>query len=380
MTLDPKEKNMWRRMKWWRVLRGNWTRGTLCGLLLTALGAAAVLAAKPPPPPPPAPGLIYFRYPDVFDGDPNYDGQIRTMNAVDGSGKTPVTPKNISGQPSHKWYADPITGEPYRWFLRVAKTFRDFEPGGPGPDEAIDPELAVFRTVANGEPAAEQFVLTNISHRTVPIENSTGIFPHYDNGAPNPQFPNDGSDAYIWFVGNNVDTGVWGIYRIPFAVDPDTGVPSANEAMLELVVPVPPGGAAFSAHGDTLAYQVTGGIAVYEIGAGTTLYSVSGSDLQWSPDGMDIAFSDGTKLKVLDTETAQVTTVYTTPRKLFIANVLRPFWSPDGNHLCFQQHVRNGDGTRRDDVLRIQASGGTAVTLTKDLATGSSPVAWRNLP
>jgi hypothetical protein len=362
---------MWRKMK----LSSMWINAVMAALFVTCAVAAGVLWAAKPAPPAPATGVIYFRWPVAFDGE-STGTQVHVMNATDGSGKTAVTPKKITGQPSHQPYQDldPITGqptgEPYRWFVRVAD-------GAWDSPEVIKPELAVFRTVfdGNGVPTADQFTLTDLNDGYVMPTYPDPIYPLYNDGSP--QFSNDGLDNYIWFLGYRKNTDSYNIYRIPFTVDPTSGVPSADQSQLQLVVS-DSGDLRFSAWGNTLAFQVLVGtqtdiwIATIDGDGNVTTMKVSdhsGGYLQISPnDGRRIAFVEDGSVKVLDIETGLVTTVYKPPTD---RRAERPFWSPDAQHLCFQLKWS------RDDVLRIPASGGKAVWLTKDLPTGSWPVGWR---
>jgi hypothetical protein len=363
---------MWRKMKWRGLLRAGAARGTLAALLLSAVGLGGVLWAAKPPAPPPPPGVIYFQYPDAGDGEIQ-SPQVWVMNAADGSGKAPATPINLTGRLSHKVYQDPTTGEGYRWFVRVADNkFGD-------PDVLFHPRLSVFRTTfgANGQPnGADVVLLTDL----IPL----GILPSDDpSHHAGPQFPNDGSDDYIWFKGYMLPPeDSWAIFRIPFMVDPTTGEPSTG-ATPELVAPLPHNTFRFSAFGDNVVYQIAPGVGtqlwVAGVGvAATQVYqnsSFQDLDPQWSPwpaeiADPEIAFAEGRKVKRLNPATGQVATVYTVSSA---ADPKWPFWSPNGQHLVFRVHRSSSA-----DIWRVPAAGGSAVNLTNDIPINVRPVGWRD--
>jgi hypothetical protein len=110
--------------------------------------------------------------------------------------------------------------------------------------------------------------------------------------------------------------------------------------------------------------------------------SVNGANFlpEWAPDGSRIAYDNGYGIwtvKPDGTSAAQLTNLGTNGVGVYDGH---PDWSPDSKQIAFTESTQTNKGGLThylEDVLRVAATGGTPVNLTKDVSDNTYVAAWR---
>jgi WD40-like Beta Propeller Repeat len=312
----------------------------LAGIAATA--ALAPIHAAPPGASVP-PGKIYFTWDTEVTQDGHQPLGFWSMNA-DGSGKqlVPYAPTLYrDAQLSH------LLHQGHRWFL-------EFRTGG------------LFAVRDDGD-----FVQ--------PLVDTTG----YNTG----HFRWSQDDSLISIAARpSQPDAVAHIYAAFLTFNPDTGLPELDTPLVEVADGEQAGyndirNHDWSPYGDEIVYQLTGNpgptsAMIVDLVTGTSrLLAANGWTPVWSPDGTRIAYrvnNDGIYVSNPD-GTARL--------KLTKSSYdSTAGWSPDGKHVLFNRLViRNRKNVYYydSDVMRIPATGGTAVNLTKDIDGTAWAKYWR---
>jgi hypothetical protein len=179
------------------------------------------------------------------------------------------------------------------------------------------------------------------------------------------------------------------IYAAEIAFDPDTGLPALTIPLVIVAEGEQPGQSDirnhdWSPYGDEIVYQLTGNpgptsAMIAELVTGTTrLFAAGGSTPVWSPDGRRIAYwlSDGIYVSNPEGTARSKITTNNSSRYDETAG-----WSLDSQQVLFNRtiikSVKGGGQQYQCDVMRVPATGGTAVNLTKDIDGYDRAVYWR---
>ena len=160
--------------------------------------------------------------------------------------------------------------------------------------------------------------------------------------------------------------------------------PTANQVVYDQVSQASAGGAetdylrltTFNATGNPV-----GTIQLATIYNRSTKYSP-----EWAPDGSRIAYNHFGISTDKPYNYSGVDTIKPDGTGLFLVATSGgggPHWSPDSQQIAFTQTTQNNIGGTRnwvEDVLRVAATGGTPVNLTKDVSDNARAVAWRSSP
>lgn len=353
----------------WRVL---WT-----AVAVMLLSAGLTQAGKPSGGGGTVPaGRIHFFGTDI--------GVMTSMKA-DGSDKAPLP----GWEPSRRLHND-VNGQARRWFLDVRETPELGSYPPQGTEGVVWPRQEVFAVRDDG-----YAVQLTDDPFTRPAGSNTGLL-RWSH-----------SDTFISSIGvqwdeNGTERGV--IFRAALAfVD---GIPELVEAptvWMDSGVWKDGGftypdlqGHDWSPLGDQLVFGevlggdiwVAGGVfpEVYVTTFGildgpTTVLRAYGKYPEWSLQGR-IAYLSFDTIKGWDAGLRTMGGDGSAPVQVTGGSDRFPTWSPDGNHLAFARTSytnKNGTRTYIHDVMRVPATGGTAVNLTKDIDGGILIVAaWRS--
>jgi WD40-like Beta Propeller Repeat len=194
-------------------------------------------------------------------------------------------------------------------------------------------------------------------------------------------------DSFVSFSGadmmDSLGTQIW---AANIAFDETTGLPALTAAPVSIVAqPFENGivrGFDFSPQGDEVVYQLGdgsgAGLLVTDLLAGVTDVLVGpGGNARpvWSPDGTAIAFDvTDVGICVIRPDGTGLSAVTKTSWGDHMGD-----WSPDSQHIAFTRFFRKsgpGGTTYYWDVMRVPASGGSPVNLTKDIDSATA-LYWR---
>jgi hypothetical protein len=340
-----------------------WPRVALGLVALAALvGVGVVDPATRGADAPAPPGTIYFSGWVATSGNKGYYAGMSMRG--DGTGKTLVRP-NLERTPSFRTHGGS------RWRLDG-----DYDWNGP-----LD---------ADGVPPYELFAVDEQNHWVQlthgPADNAFWV--GWDLTAV--AWGKD--DSFVSFAGWSftADGGVaGGLYAA--TLDWSTGTPVAGPP--QFLVPAETvwyGGWAgdvnlyeqdWSPDGTAVAFRqgnpTNAFLSVADLIDGAAVHPLAaGTGPAWSPDGGRIAFGSGGEIWTIKPDGTGAIRLLA---KATVKNVTYtqggPSWSPDGAYLAYTEAAASSSKTTRA-VKRIPAGGGTAVSLTSDLANASGPE-WR---
>jgi hypothetical protein len=175
-----------------------------------------------------------------------------------------------------------------------------------------------------------------------------------------------------------------GIYAAEIAFDPNTGLPTLTTA-LEIVAEVEQPGDGIWSHdwspdGNEVVYRqsfnngTTSAMIADTVTGTTRLLAANGYNPVWSPDGTRIAYSVSGNIYVNNPAGTAVLKITNNGWDSTVG------WSLDSRHVLFNRgSMKNNKGVYDylSDVLRVPATGGTAVNLTKDIDGYAWAKYWR---
>jgi|GEM_PF-3578811 len=341
------------------------------------------------------PGAIYYS-----DFKPVLDAQIgvwydsfsnNDSMKADGTAKTVLANFPEYGEPSHllhgaRWILDdePVAGAYYPNGLQRVELFAtrlsdgvkvqltndpNVQSNFTGLRWAFDDRFVSFPAVT-WTPVSTGGNFTDSSSQHWLVD--AGIFKanvNWTTGSPVAAMPTEALDAGLFFGSVNDFQQFW---ATPDIIHLDWS-PSGAQVTYEQIAESSPG-----SYPPTYNVRVT----TFDSGGsptGTTQLGL-GRDPEWSPDGSRIAYDNGSSIwtvKPDGTSAAQLTNLGTNGVGVYD---FHPDWSPDSKQIAFTESTQTNKGGLTHylkDVLRIAASGGTTVNLTKDVADNTFAVAWR---
>jgi hypothetical protein len=182
------------------------------------------------------------------------------------------------------------------------------------------------------------------------------------------------------------------LYAASIAFDPDTGLPALTTPLVIVAEGVLRGQTDIRSHdwspyNDEIVYQLTGNpgqtfAMIVDLVTGTPrLFAADAWTPVWSPDGTRIAYwvgvgNEGVYVSKPDgTALLQITTSNNNHYDQTAG------WSLDSQHVLVIRNtiktIKGGGVEYLSDVMRVPASGGTIVNLTKDIGGQARAVYWR---
>lgn len=328
------------------------------------------------------PGRIFFQLHSFVD-TPFGKGEqfigLYSMKA-DGSDKREEPFMDWGGQPSRQLH------DGHRWFLNIAA----IEDGVAFPNGRPQRELFATRddgleVQLTGDPAIQITGVFNGSNRcwahddsfisfaalTWTLVESDGNFTGDDgqewlveaaifvvevdwsDGVPEAAAPIAVLDVGLYFASG----AEWGLFQPTANILGLDWSPSGNQLLYQQVTQEQPGG--YERY-DLWVASFTPDATVTEITLG------QGRQPEWSPDGARIAYSDSRFIFTVNPDGSDLLQVTKTAGNYDYD----PHWSPEGAHLTFTRQTQSNQKAStywQKNVLRVAATGGTPVNLTKDL-------------
>ena len=315
---------------------------TLATVLIVGIAASRdSLAAKPGGGGGTPAGRIYYTWGSEYGAG---GGALYYEDRGDWSMKAEGGDKRMAYVPWNDADLSYLLHQGHRWFL-----MSDFSLTSPG-------DGALFAVRDDGDPAS---TVQLVDH----VDWSVSHWAKDDSFVSVVTHTND--IAEIWVAEIAFD----GVTGLPAVTAPPTVVVVEPQAIIR--------SHNFSPWGDEVVYQFsTGGadsLLVKDLMTGVTrVLSEFGENPRWSPDGNSIAF------RIRDVGIHVIRPDGTGLLQLTVSNWgdYVGDWSPDSQHLVFSRLLRKGS-TYSGDVLRVSATGGSAVNLTKDIDGTAGALFWR---
>ena len=203
-----------------------------------------------------------------------------------------------------------------------------------------------------------------------------GIFKanvNWTTGSPVAATPTKALDAGLYFGSGGDFSSFW---AKPDIVHLDWS-PSGTQVVYDKAIEASPGNAVTD-YLRVTTFDATGTpVGTIQL---ATSYNRGRISPEWAPDGSRIAYDTGYSIwtvKPDGTSAAQLTNFGTNGVGVYDVH---PDWSPDSRQIAFTESTQTNQGGLTHylkDVLRVAATGGTPVNLTKDVADNTFAVAWR---